>query len=71
MASEQAQKQAESRSFQEQRKESIRQGGIYKVKSGDTLGKIARKFGTTVAQLCRTNKISAKTPLRAGQILRY
>ena len=71
MASEQALKQAESRSFQEQRKESIRQGGIYKVKSGDTLGKIARKFGTTVAQLCRTNKISAKTPLRAGQILRY
>ncbi len=71
LATEQAQKQAESRSFQEQRKESIRQGGIYKVRSGDTLGKIARKFGTTVAQLCRTNKISAKTPLRAGQILRY
>ena len=71
LAAEQAQKQAESRDFQDQRRQAIRQGGIYKVKSGDTLGKIAKKFGTTVAQLCRTNKISAKVPLRAGQILRY
>lgn len=71
LATEQAEKQAESRNFQDQRRQSIRQGGIYKVRSGDTLSKIAKKFGTTVAQLCRANKVSAKARLRIGQILRY
>ncbi|MBP5196162.1 MAG: LysM peptidoglycan-binding domain-containing protein [Bacteroidaceae bacterium] len=28
-------------------------------------------MGTTVDKLCSANKISAKTPLRVGQILRY
>ena len=68
---EQAQKQAESRGFQNQRRQTIRQGGVYKVKSGDSLSKIASKIGTTVDKLCSANKISARTPLRVGQILRY
>lgn len=68
---EQAQKQIESRGFQNQRRQAIRQGGVYKVKNGDSLSKIAAKIGTTVDKLCSANKISAKTPLRVGQILRY
>ena len=71
LVAEQAQKQTESRNFQDQRRQTIRQGGVYKVKSGDNLSKIAKKFGITVDKLCRTNKISTKTPLRVGQILRY
>ena len=42
----------------------------YTVKSGDNLGKIAAKNGTTVAQLCKLNNITAKTTLKAGQKLR-
>ncbi|EDP73233.1 LysM peptidoglycan-binding domain-containing protein, partial [Hydrogenivirga sp. 128-5-R1-1] len=32
---------------------------IYKVKKGDTLGKIAKKFGTTVSSLKHWNKIKS------------
>ncbi|MBQ8224893.1 MAG: peptidoglycan DD-metalloendopeptidase family protein [Bacteroides sp.] len=42
----------------------------YKVKKGDTLGKIAARQGTTVAKLCKLNRITRKTILRPGQILR-
>lgn len=40
---------------------------IHIVKSGDTLGAIARKYGTTVRKLCAANGISAKTTLRLRQ----
>lgn len=43
----------------------------YKVRSGDTLSRIARKQGVTVSQLCKLNRITTKTILRPGQILRY
>jgi LysM repeat protein len=42
----------------------------YKVRQGDTLSRIAKKTGTTVAQLCKLNKISATTTLRLGRVLR-
>lgn len=42
----------------------------HKVKSGDSLGKIARKYGTTVNELCRLNGIKSTTVLRIGQSLR-
>ena len=45
-------------------------GGIYKVRSGDTLGAIARKRGTTVKSLCRKNGIKPGTKLRIGQRLK-
>ena len=42
----------------------------YKVKSGDTLSKIAVKNETSVANLCKLNGISKNTVLRIGQTLR-
>ena len=40
------------------------------VKKGDTLYSISRANGLTVEQLCKMNKIYAKTPLKIGQKLR-
>lgn len=42
----------------------------YKVKSGDSLSKIAARQDTTVDKLCRLNGITRKTILRPGQMLR-
>ncbi len=46
------------------------QARYHKVKKGETLSSIARRQGTTVAKLCKLNKISTKTKLRIGQVLR-
>ena len=40
------------------------------VQSGDTLYKLARKYGTTVAELCRLNRIKEDSVIRIGQKLR-
>ena len=42
----------------------------YKIKSGDTLGSIARRNGTTVSALCKLNGITPKTTLRIGRSIR-
>ena len=42
----------------------------YTVKSGDTLGRIASRNGTTVNKLCQLNGISTKTTLQIGRKLR-
>jgi len=42
----------------------------HRVKSGDSLGKIARMYGTSVNELCRLNGIKSTTVLRIGQSLR-
>lgn len=42
----------------------------YKVKQGDTLGKIAQRNGTTVKKLCQLNNIKESSILRVGQKLR-
>lgn len=44
---------------------------VHRVKSGETLSKIAAKRGTTVDKLCKLNGISRRTVLRPGQILKY
>lgn len=46
------------------------EGLFYKVKKGDTLGKIAIRQGTTVEKLCKLNRIKKTTTLRPGQVLR-
>lgn len=43
---------------------------VHKVKKGESLASIARKYATTVRKLCVLNSISVKTALREGQILR-
>lgn len=43
----------------------------HKVKSGETLSGIAKKYGVTVDKICRLNNISRTKGIRAGQIIRY
>lgn len=67
-------KQAESEAFQQQKIQQIKskpRTRNHKVKAGETLSSIARKYGTTVDRLCRMNNIKRNTVLRTGQILRY
>lgn len=42
----------------------------HKVKSGDTLARIAKLRGVSVNTLCKLNRISTTTTLRIGQVLR-
>lgn len=42
----------------------------HKVKSGDTLSKIASKRGVSINRLCKLNRITRNTVLRPGQVLR-
>lgn len=42
----------------------------HKVVSGDTLSKIARKYGTTVQRLAQINKITNVNLIRVGQVIK-
>lgn len=42
----------------------------HKVRSGDTLGAIARRYGTTVSRLCQLNGIRPTTTLHIGRSLK-
>lgn len=42
----------------------------HKVRSGDSLSKIASQRGVSIDTLCRLNRITRKTTLRPGQVLR-
>ncbi len=52
-------------------KKKTAQPKYHKVSKGETLSSIAKKRGSTVAKLCKLNKINAKSKLRIGQVLRY
>lgn len=43
----------------------------HRVRSGDSLWRIAKKYKVSISKLCKLNKISRKTPLRIGKSLRY
>jgi LysM repeat protein len=43
--------------------------GIYVVKNGDSLWKVARKFNTSINAIANANGIDPKTPLQVGQKL--
>ena len=43
----------------------------YKVRKGDTLSKIAVRYGVSINDLCRLNNIKRTTTLRLGQLIRY
>lgn len=42
----------------------------YRIRKGDTLGKIAKRHGVSVSKLCSLNNITPRTTLRAGKSLR-
>lgn len=65
-------KEEESRQFQQQRMQDIQKSRskVHKVKSGESLYAIARKYGTTVDKLCRLNNINKNSKLRLGQIIK-
>lgn len=60
-----------SKKEKKSKKDKADQGKVYKVRQGDTLYSISRRFGVTVGQLCSKNKLNERTTLRLGQILRY
>lgn len=45
--------------------------GVHVVRSGDSLSRIAKKYHTNVARLCKINNIKRTTTLRIGQKIRY
>lgn len=45
-------------------------GKYYKIRSGDTLSRIAKRNGTTVAKLCKLNGMKETTVLRPGKKIR-
>lgn len=50
--------------------QSIKQEGIYKVRSGDSFYAIARRYNMSVKELQRLNGLSAKSTLLVGQTLK-
>ena len=42
----------------------------HKIKKGDTLGSISRKYRISIDRLCRLNGIKRTTTLRIGQVLK-
>lgn len=55
---------------EQKRQEEAAKKVYHKIRSGDTLGGLAVKYGTTVTTICRLNGISSKTTLRIGRSLR-
>lgn len=47
------------------------QARYHRVKSGETLSHIARRYGTSVSALCKLNKIRQTSILQIGQKIRY
>lgn len=43
---------------------------LHKIKSGDTLGYLAKRYHTTVSALCKKNKIKPTSTLRLGQLIK-
>jgi murein DD-endopeptidase MepM/ murein hydrolase activator NlpD len=49
----------------------VRKVRYYVVRRGDTLGKIARKNGVPVTQICRLNNLKRKSVLKVGRRIRF
>ena len=43
----------------------------HRIREGETLSHIAKRYGTTVGKLCKLNHITANTTIRAGRSIRY
>ncbi|MBL57666.1 MAG: peptidase M23 [Flavobacteriales bacterium] len=49
----------------------VRRIKYHRVRSGDSLWRISKKYGVSISKLCRLNGISRKKTLRIGERLRY
>jgi len=58
------------RNYQAQSRTVASAGRYYTIRRGDTLSRIAARYGTTVSRLTRLNGISVNTKLREGKRLR-
>jgi Membrane proteins related to metalloendopeptidases len=64
-------KKAETASKSEKKKATKNTNARYhRVKDGDTLGAIARRYGTTVNKVCKLNNIKSTTTLKIGKSIR-
>ncbi len=65
-------KAEESQGYQQKKIQQVAnsRGRVHRVKKGDSLYIIAKKYGTTVEKLCKLNNISKRTTLRLGQIIK-
>ena len=67
-------KAEESRDFQQQKiaaQKAKPRTSVHKVQKNETLSSIAKKYKTSVNELCRLNGISKNSTLRIGQILKH
>ncbi len=63
-------KAEESRKFQEERRQRASRTQVHKVRRGDTLSGIAKRYNTTVDKICRLNNISRNKTLSVGQLIK-
>ncbi len=63
-------KAKESQKFQEARRQRASRTQVHKVRRGDTLSGIAKRYNTTVDKLCRLNNIPRTKALSLGQIIK-
>ena len=49
----------------------VRRINYHRVRSGDSLWRISRRYDVTINKLCRINKLNKKKSLRIGQKIRY
>ena len=49
----------------------VRKIKYHRVRSGDSLWRISKRYNVSISKLCRLNKISRKKTLRIGQKIRY
>ena len=51
--------------------EEMKRAAYHRVRSGETLSHIAKRYGTTVSRLCALNRIKQTSILQIGQRIRY
>jgi murein DD-endopeptidase MepM/ murein hydrolase activator NlpD len=56
--------------YNQVKKVRVRTVTTHKIRSGDTLSSIAKRYGVSVSQITRLNNISARTTLRPGRSIR-
>jgi murein DD-endopeptidase MepM/ murein hydrolase activator NlpD len=51
--------------------EKLKEARYHRVRNGETLSYIAHRYGTTITQLCKLNRLNRNSILRVGRSIRY